>query len=110
MNGLFHDVLLFVHFVGLAALIGGLLVQLAAATKQVNPAVLYGAIVQLVTGLALMFLELDEVNHIKVAVKFFLLVVIIVVALARRRRGLTPVTYWLMLGLSVANVGVAVFW
>lgn len=110
MNELLHGILLFLHFVGLASLIGGLLVQVASVSKAVNPAVLYGALGQLVTGLALMFLELDEVNHVKVAVKFAVLAVVVVVALARKRRGLTPFLYWFVLGLSVANVGVAVFW
>jgi hypothetical protein len=110
MNELIHDILLFLHFVGLASLIGGLLVQVRAAGKVVNAPVLYGAIAQLVTGLVLMFLELDEINHIKVAVKFAVLAVIIVVGLVRRRRGLTGGLFWAMLALSLANVGVAVFW
>ena len=110
MNEIIHDILLFLHFVGLAALIGGLLVQLSAATKAVNPAMLVGALGQLVTGLALMFIEMDEVNHAKVAVKFGILAVIVIVAFVRRQRGLSTTTFWALLGLSVANVGIAVFW
>jgi hypothetical protein len=72
--------------------------------------VLYGALGQLVTGLALMFLELDEINHVKVAVKFAVLALIVVIALVRRRLGLSELLYAGALGLSVANVGVAVFW
>ena len=110
MNDLLHHIFLFLHFVGLASLVGGLLVQWKAADREINPAILYGALAQIVTGLLLYLTELDEANHIKVTVKLIVLVVILVIALLRRRKSLGDIPYWTMLGLSVANVGIAVFW
>jgi len=46
-----YDLLVILHFIGLASLLGGFLVQMSSAEKGVNPAMLHGALTQLVTGL-----------------------------------------------------------
>ncbi|MBA2560656.1 MAG: hypothetical protein H0V07_12385, partial [Propionibacteriales bacterium] len=50
---LVRDVLLFIHLVGFGALFGGAIVQLGDAVKVVNAAMLYGALAQVVSGIAL---------------------------------------------------------
>ena len=46
--GFVYDLLLVLHFIGLASLLGGLMVQLSArGGRVVNPAMLHGALTQL---------------------------------------------------------------
>lgn len=110
-----HDVLLFLHLLGMATLVGAFLLQRrTAASGPLNAAWLHGTALQLVTGLALVgVLELqeDEVNHPKVGVKLLVALVIGVLALVFRKRDRMPT--WLLptlAGLVILNVGVAVFW
>lgn len=108
------EVFRFLHFLGLAALLGGLLVQIGPNEKRVNPPVLWGAVAQLVTGIVLLLLTLAEANHLKVTVKLALLAVVVVMVLVARRRAaggvLSLPAYVASLGLTVVNTGLAVFW
>ena len=107
------DVFRFLHFVGLAALLGGLLVQLVqlgATAKRVTAPVLWGAVAQLVTGLALLVLTIADANHLKVTVKLVILAAVLVIALVLRRRDVGPAAYATMLALTLVDVGLAVFW
>ena len=67
--------LVVLHFIGLAALLGGWLVQMSAPTKVVNRAMLDGAFTQLATGLAMVGLaetvlaDDEDINHMKVGIK-----------------------------------------
>ena len=110
MNEILADIFLFLHFLGLASLLGGLLVQMGSSSRQVNAAMLYGALTQLVTGIVLLVLTLADANHLKVTVKLVILIVILVVVLLRRKKALTATHYYVLLGLTVLNVGIAVFW
>jgi hypothetical protein len=103
-------ILRFLHFIGLGLLLGALAVQWGEMSRQVGPLMITGAIIQLVTGLALMGLLISEINHIKVGVKLILLLVILIVLLLRRRNVFSPPFYLTALGLTVVNIGLAVFW
>ena len=48
-----YNVLLFLHFIGMAMLIGGFLAQMRAVPRQVTQWMRDGALTQLLTGLAL---------------------------------------------------------
>lgn len=109
-NQILVDVFRFGHFLGLAALLGGLLVQLGTRPRRVTTPVLWGAVAQLVTGLALLLLTIADANHLKVTVKLVLLAVVFVIALVLRRRDVGPAAYATMLALTVVDVGLAVFW
>lgn len=106
--------LLFLHFLGLASLIGGLLVQIRGPERRVTPAILYGALTELVTGPLLFGTDraLDKaISEPKMGVKLLILVVITVLALAFRKRAtLTAAVFFGLLTLSVLDVAVAVFW
>lgn len=110
-----YDVLVVLHFVGLAALLGGWLVQLSAPTKVVNRSMVDGALTQLVTGLALVgiaeaALDDEDVNHMKVGIKLLILLVITVLAWVNRRKESVPVGVWAAIGaLTLVNIIVAVF-
>ncbi|MGH3331143.1 MAG: hypothetical protein ACRDPJ_07520 [Nocardioidaceae bacterium] len=109
-----RDILLFLHFLGFASLFGGLFVQIKADPRVVNNAVLHGIITQVVTGLLLVgVLEgMDEtVDNVKIGVKFAVALVIAVLVLANRKKPALPDGLYLgLIGLTVLNVGVAVFW
>ena len=107
-------VLLFVHVLGFAALIGGLLAQARTPEKRVNAATRDGAGTAFLAGLLLVgVLEAgdDPVNHTKIAVKFAIGLVILVLVMMNMRKERIPQGLWAgILLLAIANVGVAVFW
>ncbi|MPZ94258.1 MAG: hypothetical protein GEU96_04915 [Propionibacteriales bacterium] len=109
-----HDVLLFVHLLGMAALFGGAFVQVNVGQRVVNNAMLHGALTQVVTGLLLVGLrERDadaEVDHAKVGVKFGLAVVIGLLVWVNRGKTIPDGLYAGLLGLTAVTIGVAVFW
>lgn len=108
--------LLFLHLLGMATLVGAFLVQRRVAPGgPLNAGWLHGSLLQLLTGLALVGVNeagAAEVDHAKIGVKLVVLLVIVGLVLVGRRResSLPP---WLvpgLIGLTVLNVGVAVFW
>ncbi|MEX3566865.1 hypothetical protein [Micrococcus endophyticus] len=111
-----HSLTLFIHFVGVAALLGSWLVTFRQPTVTSWQHI--GAWVQLVTGVLLVgLLEMNDgtVNHIKIAVKLVVLIAILVAAVLGRRRVRRgePVSTGLahaVGGLTLLNVALAVFW
>lgn len=106
--------LLVLHFIGLAGIIGGVLVQWRAESRKIDALVLHGALTQLVTGVALVGMRyaLDEpVDNAKISVKLGVLVVILALAVVYRKRDAVPTWVWTGIGaLTVANIAVAVLW
>lgn len=107
--------LLVVHFIGLSAIIGGVLVQLRSQERRIDAFVMHGAWTQLVTGVALVGIveAMDDydVNHVKIAVKLLVLVAILAIAFVFRRRPSVPTWAWTGIGaLTVLNIAIAVLW
>ena len=115
--------MLVLHFVGLASLLGGFLVQIKAmkpGTAKIIPAMIHGAWTMLVTGLLLVGLRewmsaLDpnaaELDNIKVAVKSIVVTLIVVfVMINRKKETVKSGTLALIGGLTLLNVVIAVFW
>jgi hypothetical protein len=114
-----EHVLLVLHFLGLAALIGGFLVQIKASTRVVNNAMFHGALTQLVTGILLVGIaypladgdEAQYPDNAKIAVKLLILLVIIGLILANRKKEAISTAVWGAIGgLAILNVVIAVFW
>jgi hypothetical protein len=110
------EAIVVLHFIGLAALLGGFLVQVSAPTRVVNRAMIDGALTQLVTGLALVGLaetalsDTEEVDHVKVGIKLLILLVITGLVFANRKRPSLATGPYLAIGLlTIANIVVAVF-
>jgi hypothetical protein len=110
-----RHLLVFLHLLGMAMLIGTLMLQLKAGKDApLNKGWLHGSGLQLVTGLALMLLAPltgQDYNHMKLGIKLLVLVVIGVFAVLYVTKDKAP--KWLaptMGGLVVLNVGLAVFW
>jgi hypothetical protein len=108
------DALVFLHLLGMASLFGGAFVQIRSPQRVVNNAMLHGILTQVITGLLIVgVLEsgTDPVNHVKIGVKFALAVIIGVLVIVNRKKPSIPNgLYYGLLGLTVATVGVAVFW
>lgn len=111
---LVRQIALFIHILGFAALIGGMLVQLSAAPRRVNGAMRDGAGTAFLAGLALVgVLEAGDaaVDHVKVGVKLLIGLVVLVLVMANlRKERISDGLFFGILGLSVLNVAVAVFW
>jgi hypothetical protein len=111
-----HQVLVLLHLIGFAALFGGLLVQLRAKEPEVNAAMLYGSLILLITGVALVWLEVigpepDPVNYVKIAIKLMVTAVIVLLVVKNRKFASIPRGLWgLLVGLTLTNAAVAVLW
>lgn len=116
-----YNVLVILHFLGLASLIGGFLVQIRTSPRVVNMAMFHGALTQLVTGVLLVGLryplhgddpeEWALPDNAKIAVKFTILLVVLGLILANRRKESISTGVWAAIGgLSIANVVIAVLW
>lgn len=112
------NVLVVLHFVGLASLLGGFIVQMKSQEKGVNAAMLHGALTQLVTGVLMVGMiesgslgDDETVNSTKIAVKLVIVLVITALAFVGRKRTPPQVALWATIGvLTLANVVIAVFW
>ena len=110
-----RHLLVFLHLLGMAMLIGTFMMQLKAGKEApVNKGWLHGAGLQLVTGLALMLLAPltnADYNHMKLGIKLLVLVVIGVLAVLYVTKDKAPKWFGSTAGgLVVLNVGLAVFW
>lgn len=110
-----HSLLVILHFVGLASLLGGVMVQLKAVAKgkgTINAAMMHGALTQLVTGLALVGLAEagdGDVNHMKIGIKLAILIVItVLVFVYRKKASVASWVVWLIGALTLANIVIAV--
>lgn len=112
-----YKLTLVLHFLGLGSLLGGWLTQTGARERVVNPAILHGVFTMLVTGVIMVGLaeavdSLDkDLDNAKIGVKLLVAVTIAVLAVINRKRTAIPDgLYFLIGGLAVTNVVVAVFW
>lgn len=111
---LLRQLLLFVHILGFAALLGGLFVQLSASERRVNTLMRDGSGTAFLAGLALVgVLEAGDgdVNHVKVGVKLVVGLVILGLVMANVRKERIPNgLFFGIFALTLVNIAVAVFW
>ena len=111
-------ILLILHFVGLAMLFGGFLVQqkaIAQGKGTVLPIMWRGALTQIVSGLLLVATiqlgDLFEVDNVKIAVKLVIAIVITVLVFVYRKKDTAPSwSLWTVGALTFANIVIAVAW
>jgi hypothetical protein len=115
---LVYNVLVFLHLIGMAMLVGGFFSQLRAQPRLVTQWMRDGALTQVLTGLVLAGMAGSSVGtddtFSPAAIGTKLVVAIVVAALClfgMRQPEDKQQTYWLAAGaLALANVAVAVFW
>lgn len=107
-------ILLIAHFIGLAALLGPFLEQWRSSVKRITTTMVWGARIQVVTGLALVGLAMAgdaDFDHVKIAVKFVVAIAIAGVAEVAHKRASTNPRFWELVGvLTLVNVVIAVVW
>jgi hypothetical protein len=108
-------VLRYAHLIGFALLVGGAVVQYLSSRLRINPAMLWGSVVQLVTGLTLAAPLRGggdaEPSAVKLGVKLLLAVLIFVMIFFSRKRDVVNRGHFLAIaGLTLANAAVATFW
>lgn len=110
-------IFLILHFIGLAGIIGSWLAVIKE--PRVVAGMLHGAILQVVTGLALVGLreaqDVVEVNHMKIGIKLLVAVAVLVVAIVGMKKekqnpGATATLAHVAGGLGILNVIIAVMW
>ncbi|QCB98127.1 hypothetical protein E5206_15400 [Arthrobacter sp. PAMC25564] len=109
-------ILVFLHILGAAAIVGGWFATFKKPT--ILPVQLYGAIAQLVTGLALVGIAgatHDPLNNGKIAVKLLIAIVVLVAAIIGYRKatsgaGVPTGLAHAVGGMALINIGVATLW
>jgi hypothetical protein len=110
--------LIFIHLLGMAAVVGGYFAGLTATPKRLSAGIVHGTLLQLVSGALLLgAVESaassggDPVNHAKFGVKILIVTVMIILAWPRRRAENVPTTIYHAIGLlAIANVAIAALW
>lgn len=114
--------LIVLHFVGLAALLGGFMTQIRAmsqAAAKIVPAMVHGAWTAFITGLLLVGLAewriamgaTFQIDHTKIAVKTVIaLIILVLVILNRKKSSVAAPVFGVIGALTLVNVVVAVFW
>ncbi len=111
-----YNLVVILHFIGLASLVGGFIVQMSSPDKGVNAAMFHGALTQLITGLIMVGMVEggaveDELNMTKISVKLAVVLVVTVLAFIGRKKTPPQVALWGAIGaLSIANIFIAVLW
>jgi hypothetical protein len=108
-------ILLFVHLVGFALLLGGAVTQFLAGRYRITPAILWGAVIQLVSGLGLAAPLRGggdaEPSPIKLGVKLLIAILIFIMVFVPRKRDAVAKGHFIgIIALTLANAAVAVFW
>ncbi|WP_110240698.1 hypothetical protein [Nocardioides gilvus] len=107
-------IVLLLHLLGIAALLGGLLAQARDSEKRITPVIRDGVGTAFVAGIVLVgLLEAGDgdVNHLKIGVKFLVNLVVLVLVMANMRKPSIPNgLFWALTGLTVLNVVLALFW
>ena len=108
-------ILRYAHLIGFALLLGGAVMQYLSGRLRINPGMLWGALVQLVTGLALAAPLRGggdaEPDPAKLGVKLVLAVLILIMVFVPRKRDTVARGHFLaIVGMTLLNAAVATFW
>ncbi len=112
---LLKNILVVLHLIGWAIVLGGTLVNLR--TPKIATGVLHGALTALVTGILIVGIaemsdELGDPNMAKIAVKLVIALVVTLLVILGQRRPEKVTTGYLgaIAGLTAVNVAIAVIW
>ena len=112
-----QNILLILHFIGLASLLGGVIVQIRTSPRVINRATMDGALLQLITGILLVgVIEMqkgtegaDIPNNSVIGIKFVVLLIITGLAFVNRSKEQISTAVWAAIGLlTLFNIVIAV--
>ena len=102
-----------IHLISVLGILALLLLQWNKSPRKLNPGILHAGLTALVAGIVLVGLHNnvkpdEELNHIKVGVKFIILLVILVLGYTNvKKQELTKNVWVTMLGLTITNIVIA---
>jgi uncharacterized membrane protein YadS len=102
-----------IHLLSVIGILSLLLHQWNKSPRKLNPGILHAGLTALVAGIVLVGLHNnvkpdEELNHIKVGIKFIILLIILVLGYTNVKKPELPKKVWLtMLGLTITNIFIA---
>jgi len=108
-----NTVVYVIHLLSVLGILVLLLLQSNKSPRTLNPGVLHASLTALIAGIILVGLHNsvkpdEELNHIKVGIKFIFLLVILVLGYVNLKKPALPKNVWLtMLGLTLTNIVIA---
>jgi len=106
-------VLLYAHLIGFALLLGGATAQYVTGRLRINSLMLWGATIQVLTGLGLSapLRDGDEPDPAKLVTKLAIgLLIFVAVFFSRKRESVNRGHFLSIIVLTLVNAAVAVFW
>ena len=110
-------ILRYAHLIGFALLLGGAIAQFVSAKLRINPAMLWGAIIQVVTGLGLAAplrgggdAEPDPIKLVVKLVIAILIFVMVFIPWRRKRENVNRGHFIGIIALTLINAAIATFW
>lgn len=112
-----RDILLVLHIIGAAGIIGGSMMEFGKVKDglaKINSAIMHSSWLMLVTGVALvgmMYARDLSPDNVKIGTKSIVLVVILLLALLNRKKSnVSSGLLGAIAGLTVVNIALAVIW
>ena len=112
-----RNLLLGLHLIGMV----GILISLLASRKKLSPGITHSALLAFLTGLALVGLRYplvesdpakwESIDNLKITIKTLVVATILVLGFRYKKKEVLPVFIWgTLLGLTVLNASIAVWW
>jgi uncharacterized membrane protein SirB2 len=115
-----YEVLVVLHFIGMAGLVGGLLVGISEKPLRIKVAALHSGLLVLLAGIFLMIVNsiqhakdetVELLNHSKLGVKLLVVVVILILGFLNvKKEEVRKQLYFSIFGLALTNIVIAVIW
>jgi hypothetical protein len=104
-----------IHLLSILGVLALLIVSWKKTPRALNPGVLHSAATALVAGVVMVgtwsAAHENEINHMKVGIKFLVVLAILVVGYnSLKKKIFTDRTFTVMLGLTVVNILLAYLW
>jgi amino acid transporter len=102
-----------IHLLSVIGILVLLLIQWNKSPRKLNPGVLHAGLAALIAGVVMVGLHEsvkpdEELNHIKVGIKFLVLFVILALGYKNVKKPELPKNVWLaMIGLTIFNIVIA---
>ncbi len=102
-----------IHLLSVIGILSLLLHQWNKSPRKLNPGILHAGLTALIAGIVMVGLHNnvkpdEELNHIKVGIKFIILLIILVLGYTNVKKPELPKKVWLtLLGLTVTNIVIA---
>ncbi len=110
-----REIVLYLHLIGFALLLGGGVAQYVSGRLRINAAMLWGAVTQVVTGLILAapfgMEEGEKFSPAAIAIKLVVAIAILaMVFFARRREAVNRGHFLGIIALVLVNAAIGLFW